>query len=205
MKPIFAILSLSLIAGSLTIAQTETVDSTRTEEIRTLIQNSTPRLQVVHCMAGTSNCRKLVLLKDKAGKPIRSFYMAFSSLELERLSGAVEYVIENPDGSFRSYLHEGLKHLYQGVPGATEINTIFLPESRSIKVTFDKFGFPTIHDIRLAKHGSSKFSNANLSFSNSVSVLSGFEYDSVDSSYKKSLFLTYKRNKSLEPVIKRSR
>jgi len=62
----------------------------------------------------------------------------------ERHILVVEYYIENPDGSFSAYLDESAN-------AKIDIDHVAV-ENSNLKVTFDRRGFPTIHNTLLVKH-----------------------------------------------------
>lgn len=173
-----------------------------TAEVKALLGSTEPLRQVVHCIEHNSTCRKLVLLKDKAtGEPAKSFYMVFASLELNRQTGATEYFIANPDGTYHSYLDD----VFDGV---VDIDTV-AKENQSLKVDF-KHGLPNIYQTLLIRHGTCKreYAVGDLTFAAKVSTLTNAEVFKLDGAgniiERKPLpTITYLRRKALEPALKK--
>lgn len=174
----------SAIASMILCSQTALANVTPqdTEDVKAIVESTTIRAQYNYCVAGTLTCRKLVLLSDKAtGAAVEDFYDVFASAE--RAVGSTGYTLKNTDGTFRMIGDT----TFDGKVEATHVN----PVNRSVRVTFDSGGFPTIHDASILRVGTTRYIVADLVYTASESRIEGTEFDTADASYSAPVSVIY--------------
>lgn len=124
--------------------------------VRDLLVATTVAAAYIYCIPGTSRTRTLIRLKDpKTKRLLKSFYE--SVLMPDLFVSDTFFFIENPDGTFDAFQNQNLN----GQGNFPE----FVEKNRNLRVTFDKSGFPTIHNLTMHWLAARKYTLANLVFS----------------------------------------
>jgi len=113
---------------------------------------------------GALNGRTLVLLKDKVtGKRVRTFFE--SLFFIDRFISYIIYFIENPNGRFTVYQNQVL--------GGENKLSRFLKNNRSLKITFDKDGYPKVHGLTVFTAGTNRYSLCDLTYTKNKATIRG--------------------------------
>ncbi|MEM7645735.1 MAG: hypothetical protein AAF203_02385, partial [Pseudomonadota bacterium] len=123
-------------------------------------------------------CAQLIQFKET-----RSFIYNFSSLE--RQVAATVYYIEKPNGRFKNVLDE----IPDGVIG---IDKAFAYNS-NLKVLFDDDGMPQVKDVRVVRHGTTRYSISDFTISHNGLRYDSVVYDSAKPGWSESRVLRYSR------------
>lgn len=171
---------------ALLIAQVGYADSFRRETAKAeALRNGTAIRQSYHyCFTGTLTCRTLVLLKDKnTNESVSSFYDVF--LSSERAVGSTGYFMLGRRGTYSAFLD-------QTFDGRINIDLKF-EENKKLNVTFDSNGLPTVHDMTLKTLGTTRYLEADMTYTLTEATLIGIEYDSADRNYRRNVNVRYLR------------
>lgn len=176
-----SIIILSILISKVALSATF---SQETEEVRRRLGQS-KEIRYNYCIEGTLTCRTLVLLSDKrTDRPLDMFYNNFVSSERAvALSG---YFLKNVNrSSYRAYTDS----LFDGQVNIDTINDW----DKSIRVTFDRKGFPTLHNLNLKNLGTTLYTIAELKFNQEASTIRGIRYDSSNPNFSEKVEIIYRR------------
>jgi hypothetical protein len=154
------------------------------QEVNTLLADNTVRATYNYCINGTLTCRQLVLYKDKVtGQNVESFSNIF--VAAERAVGSTGYFVKKANGKFRATLDD----IFNGVVLPNKKYT----ENEDLTITFDNQGLPTVHNLQLFRLGTTRYSIAEMSFSNSKFQIVGTEYDHADPNFQQAVNIIYNK------------
>lgn len=137
-----------------------------------------------YCIPGTLTCRQLKFFKNIETEE-RSNFLTNVFQSAEREVGSTGYFIPKSNGKYRNFLDE--------IPNGKIEITRNLPENQNVTVTFDSDGFPTVKDINIKRVGTTRFTIADLTYSETESTIIGVERDAADPEYLKRIFIIYPR------------
>ncbi|MGE0764663.1 MAG: hypothetical protein AB7N80_15415 [Bdellovibrionales bacterium] len=155
-----------------------------TATVKELIDSTEVFERYNYCVEDTLTCRTLVILKSKSnGQPIRSWYDVF--LSSERAVGSVGYFLSKEGRKFRAVLDRSMD-------GEINIDLKFT-DNQDLRISFDRHGFPTVHDVSLKRLGTPRYIFGDMSYNSREAMIVGHELDSNDPNYKKPVRIIYKR------------
>ncbi|MGE3758540.1 MAG: TIGR02147 family protein [Pseudobdellovibrionaceae bacterium] len=142
------------------------------KEVRALLDSTLVDFTATYAEKNSLNCRTLVCLKDKTnGKRVRSFCQ--SLFFPDRFASLSIYIIENPNGTFRAYQNQVLAGEHKLAK--------FIKSNRSLKVTFDKDGYPKVHGLTMFVAVTNRFGVFDLTYSKEKVTIRGFFQDHISS------------------------